>query len=70
MSIVMFDEVINKKGKVIGIKNILLIEDSMRPEKIYCDHVDYYGDKRDKWLILDDFIKEYGELDSFYIYNK
>ena len=60
MPFVMYDEVRNKKKKVIGITGVMLVTDSDRPEKIYHDMVDEYGNKRDKWLKLEDFIDRYG----------
>lgn len=55
MSFVMYD-VINSE-----IKNVMVVEDSDRPEKIYEDRVDEYGDIRDKWMPCKDFIAKYGE---------
>jgi len=34
---------------------------SDRPEKIYEDRVDEYGDIRDKWMPYQDFVTKYGE---------
>lgn len=62
MSFVMYDEVKNKKGKVIKIDDVLVVNDgSDRPEKIYEDRVDEYGNIRDKWLPYQDFVAKYGE---------
>lgn len=55
MSFVMYD-VINSE-----IKNVMVVEDSDRPEKIYEDRVDEYGDIRDKWIPYKDFIAKHGE---------
>lgn len=60
MPFVMYDEVRNKKKKVVSITGVMVITDSDRPEKIYPDYVDEYGDKRDKWLNLQQFIDKYG----------
>ena len=62
MAFVMYDEVMNKKSKVIGVKDLLVVNDgSDRPEKIYEDRVDEYGDIRDKWMPYQDFVTKYGE---------
>ena len=50
----------NKKDKVIGVKNVMVVNDD-RPEKIYEDRVDEYGDIRDKWMPYQDFVTKYGE---------
>ena len=60
MPFVMYDEVLNKKEKVISITGVMVITDSEKPEKIYSDYVDEYGNKRDKWLELEEFINKYG----------
>jgi hypothetical protein len=57
---VMYDEVLNKKEKVISITGVMVITDSERPEKIYPNYVDEYGNKRDKWMKLEEFINKYG----------
>jgi hypothetical protein len=57
---VMYDEVLNKKEKVISITGVMVITDSERPEKIYSNYVDEYGNKRDKWMKLEEFINKYG----------
>jgi hypothetical protein len=61
MAFVMYDEVLNKKGKVIGIDGVMVIDDSDKPEKIYSDYVDEYGNKRDRWRSVSAFIEKYGE---------
>jgi hypothetical protein len=54
---VMYD--ISKRGKI---KNVMVVNDgSDRPEKIYEDRVDEYGDIRDKWMPYQNFIAKYGE---------
>lgn len=60
MPFVMYDEVLNKKEKVISITGVMVITDSERPEKIYPNYVDEYGNKRDKWMKLEEFINKYG----------
>lgn len=60
MPFVMYDEVRNKKKKVIKITGVMIVTDSERPEKIYPDYVDEYGNKRDKWMKLEEFIDKYG----------
>lgn len=61
MSFVMYDEVRNRKGKVITIEGVILVSDSDKPEKIYKDYVDEYGTKRDKWCSVSEFIEKHGE---------
>lgn len=62
MAFVMYDEVKNKKDKVIKIADVMVVNDgSDRPEKIYEDRVDEYGDIRDKWMPYQDFVTKYGE---------
>ena len=53
---VMYD--VEKKS----IKNVMVVNDgSGRPEKIYEDRAEEYGDIRDKWLPYKDFVAKYGE---------
>lgn len=60
MPFVMYDEVLNKKEKVLSITGVMVITNSEKPEKIYPDYVDEYGNKRDKWMKLEEFINKYG----------
>ena len=56
MAFVMYD--VDKKA----IKNVMVVDDeSDRPEKIYEDYVDEYGDIRDKWMSYEEFVAKYGE---------
>lgn len=56
MAFVMYD--VEKKA----IKNVMVVDDgSDRPEKIYEDRVDEYGDIRDKWMPYEKFVAKYGE---------
>ncbi len=45
---------------VTGACNIL-VREGKRPEKIYENFVDDYGDKRDAWLPYTEFTRLYGE---------
>lgn len=45
---------------VAGVCNVL-VREGKKPEKVYENFVDDYGDKRDTWLPYKDFIKLYGD---------
>ena len=45
---------LDEKGRMI---NVMLIQEK-RPEKIYTDFIDHYGDKRDFWAAIDFYTKQ------------